>query len=278
MNGNGEKPLKELGDFLRQSREQVEPGRVGVRHGGIRRTPGLRREEVAQLVGISTAWYTRLEQGYDIRPSLEILERIARVLHLDYTSKTHLFTLARSMPRIVPPSLDDVTRQALQRIIENHEPYPAYLIGHDWDIMLWNQAACRLFGDFAQMQPRERNLIYAMFTSETLQQRMVDWATHARNLLKQFRADYTRLVSSSYVNQIIEMLNSRSNEFREWWQLREIGVGAVVRQEIHHPTAGHLTLEQSIYQVNGAPGFRLVLFIALDEQSRTSLHRLAGLV
>lgn len=265
---------KELGDFLKQHRERVRPDDVGLQQTGHRRTPGLRREEVAHLVGISTAWYTRLEQGYDIRPSIEVLERIGHVLHLDHTQKMHLFTLARGMPRLRSPIPDEQTMQAIQRVLDNQDPHPAYLIGQHWDIVSWNSAACAVFANFPRLSELERNSIYYMFTNPDLRHMTRNWETHARNMLRQFRADYAQDNRNPAFTDLIDLLLETSAEFRAWWQQPEVSASLTTHQELTHPLAGRLSLEQSVYLVANAPGFRLVLHMPLDTETDRKLHQL----
>ena len=142
-----ERRRDELADFLRKRRAHLKPEEVGLPSGGRRRTPGLRREEVAHLAGVGTTWYTWLEQGREVRASLDVLEAISRALRLTPAERTHLVLLGRG--EVPPPcKSDERVSPTVKRLIENLGPNPAYVIGRRWDYLAWNRAACALLGDF----------------------------------------------------------------------------------------------------------------------------------
>jgi transcriptional regulator with XRE-family HTH domain len=157
---NGSRRREELADFLRKRRASLLPEDVGLPNGGRRRTPGLRREEVAQLAGVGTTWYTWLEQGRDVRASLEVLEALARGLRLTPAERVHLILLGRgeeAPERAAPPERVSPT---LRRLIANLGPAPAFLLGRRWDYLAWNPAACAVFGDLAKVPRPQRNHIW----------------------------------------------------------------------------------------------------------------------
>src|SRR5579864_5056867 len=179
--------LQELGDFLRTRRAKLTPEEVGLPRGSRRKTPGLRRVEVAQLVGVSVDWYTWLEQGRSITPSTQVLERLVQTLRLDTQERTHLFLLAQQQP---PPALlqePEIVSPALQRFLDQFGARPAFVSGRRWDILAWNDAGCAVFGDFRRMTTRERNTIWGIFTNPLSRQYVVDWEEDARQILAQFR-------------------------------------------------------------------------------------------
>src|SRR5689334_6119702 len=145
-NGNGERRRAELADFLRRKRASIKPEDVGLPNGGRRRTPGLRREEVALLAGVGATWYTWLEQGRDVRASLDVFEAISRALRLSPAERTHLVLLGRGeeAPPCKPPT--ERVSPAIRRLVESLGPNPAYVIGRRWDYLAWNRAATVLFG------------------------------------------------------------------------------------------------------------------------------------
>ena len=152
--GQGRRRREELADFLRTRRAALQPGDVGLPVGGRRRTPGLRREEVAQLAGVGTTWYTWLEQGREVRASLDVLEALARALRLNQAERTHLILLGRG--EAPPPCKNPAERvsSTLRRLIENLGPNPAYILGRRWDYLAWNDAAVTLLGDFGASPAR----------------------------------------------------------------------------------------------------------------------------
>src|SRR5437588_5494648 len=147
----------ELAAFLRSRRERIKPEDVGLPPGGRRRTPGLRREEVAQLAGVGATWYTWLEQGRDVRASFDVLEAISRALGLTPAERTHLIRLGRGeeAPPCKPPP--ERVSPTVRRLIENLGPSPAYVIGRRWDYLAWNRAACAVFGDFSSVPRAARH-------------------------------------------------------------------------------------------------------------------------
>jgi transcriptional regulator with XRE-family HTH domain len=153
---NGDRRRTELADFLRRKRTSITPDDVGLHTGGRRRTPGLRREEVAQLAGIGTTWYTWLEQGRDVRASIDVFEALSRALRLSPAERTHLILLGRGEE--APPSKRPTERVSLtlRRLIESLGPNPAYVIGRRWDYLAWNRASCALFGDFGRIPSAAR--------------------------------------------------------------------------------------------------------------------------
>src|SRR6185437_15083233 len=156
-NGNGDRRRDELADFLRQRRATIQPDDVGLPAGGRRRTPGLRREEVAALAGVGATWYTWLEQGRDVRASFEVLEAISGALKLTPAERNHLIMLGRGeeAPSCKPPA--ERVSPTLRRLIENLGPSPAWVLGRRWDYLAWNRAACAVFGDFGSVPRAARN-------------------------------------------------------------------------------------------------------------------------
>lgn len=268
----------ELGAFLRVRREQISPDSVGlsVRPGQRRRTPGLRREEMADLIGISPAWYTRLEQGQAIQASVATLESITRVLSLTQAERQYLFALAGVLPAFVPPSVDERINLALQRVLDQQGIHPAYVMNRRWDVVLWNRAAAALFLDWERVSGLERNLPYFMFTTPQLRQLIVDWERHARRIVAEFRTDYGQHSGDPVFGEVISCLNQRCPEFRRWWLDHDIGSKGPVRKEIAHPTLGRILLEQTTYALVDAPDLRLVLYVPLDDDTQCKLRELTN--
>src|SRR5450756_771309 len=183
---------REFGDFLRSRRERLTPSAAGLPSGFRRRTPGLRREEVALLAGVGTTWYTWLEQGRDVRPSAEVLTAIADALRLDPAERRHLFILAdrpQSEPRA--DGAEHVP-EPLVHMLESMHDQPAYVIGRRWDVLAWNDAAVRVFGDFGKLEGDARNLMHMMFANPAHRRLLADWDDLAPLSLAMFRADSAR--------------------------------------------------------------------------------------
>ncbi|MDR3493784.1 MAG: helix-turn-helix transcriptional regulator [Ancalomicrobiaceae bacterium] len=265
----------ELAGFLRSRRERLAPADVGLSPGSRRRTPGLRREEVALLAGVGATWYTWLEQGRDIRPSAEALKALARALKLDQTETRHLFVLGqRLLPEAVTPS-PEVVPAVLRRMLDRMSDQPAYVIGRRWDVLAWNGAAAAVFGDYGRLQGEERNILHLVFTSEAHRHLLVDWPEVARVALAMFRLDHARHSGETGFERLIGTLNARSSEFRDWWPKHEVVVPLAGAKRVRHPQVGPMSFDYTMLAVVGQSDLRLVVYTALEaDDSLTKLSQL----
>jgi len=257
--------LQELGNFLRTRRARLTPEVMGLPRGSRRKTPGLRRAEVAQLVGVSVDWYTWLEQGRSITPSTQVLERLVQALRLDANERNHLFLLAQQQP---PPPLlaeREVVSPALQRFIDQFVPRPAFVSGRRWDILAWNEAADALYGDHSLMTSRERNTIWSIFTNPLARQFIDNWEEDARHLLAQFRSSCARYPGDPQLTELIQDLLLASPEFRAWWPEHEVQGGQERRKMLNHPQVGQLLFERLTFQVFDAPDLKVIVFTPLED-------------
>jgi transcriptional regulator with XRE-family HTH domain len=248
----------ELAEFLRSRRARLSPELVGLPSGTRRRTPGLRRGEVAMLAGVSPEWYTWLEQGRDMNVSVQLLESLARVLRLDANERAHLFLLALRQPPPVetfsPPTISPTVHQFLNQL----GTIPACVVDTRLNVVAWNKAHCVVFGYYATMSERERNLIWRLFTSPS-RQRNEEWEELARVYLAQFRAGYGRFINDPWwANQIAE-LNRISPEFRELWARHDVLNVSEGRKSMHHPLAGELTFDFLWFQTVDSRDLRLLI-------------------
>jgi transcriptional regulator with XRE-family HTH domain len=276
-NGNGQRRRAELADFLRKRRESITPEEVGLPDGGRRRTPGLRREEVALLAGVGTTWYTWLEQGRDVRASLEVLEAISRALKLTPTERTHLILLGRGEDP--PPCKSPAERVSptLRRLIENLGPNPAFVLGRRWDYLAWNRAACALFGDFGSVPRAARNHVWLTFMDPSRREMFSDWEKSARLLAAKFRADSARYLGDPEFEELIGALRHSSPEFCRAWKRHEVSGGGDGRKEVHHPTEGLMVFEHAVLRPQDALDQRIVLYSPRQESDTPAkLRRLMG--
>ncbi len=272
------KRLKELSSFLKTRRARISPGQVGLTAGIRRRTPGLRREEVAQLAGVGVTWYTWIEQGRDVQVSIQVLEGIARALKLNWDERNHLFLLAEQFPQIEPIYPQEIVSTLLLQALDQFGSNPAYITGQRWDLLAWNQAACAVFGDFELLPLRERNILWFVFMNEKLRQSLVDWETHARLVLAQFRINYSRYVGDSWFTELINALEAASPEFRLWWKEHDILGRTDGQKEIEHPLVGRLTLNYVVFKVADSPNLEVVMYLPLPASDTTlKLQRLLTL-
>jgi transcriptional regulator with XRE-family HTH domain len=262
---NGVRRRAELADFLRMRRASLQPEDVGLPNGGRRRTPGLRREEVAQLAGVGTTWYTWLEQGRDVRASLEVLEALARALRLTPAERGHLVLLGRGEqgPACPPPA--ERVSATHRRLIENLGPNPAYILGRRWDYLAWNQATRVVFGWEPGRDAASRNHVWLTFMDPTRRELMPDWERGARRLVAKFRADSARHIGDPAFERLISSLRASSPEFDRWWNRHEVAGGGEGRKELHHPDVGKLVFEHAVFRHEGSDQ-RLVLYSPVCEE------------
>ena len=264
----------ELTDFLRTRRAQVTPEDAGLPANGRRRTPGLRREEVAQLAGVGLSWYTWLEQGRDIKPSAQVLDALARVLRLDTAERAHLFHLARVE---LPLPAGDYTREAppeLAAVVASLMPNPAYLIGPRADVLAWNPAATAMLGEPTRAPDGRQNLLWWLFTSDGLDREQR--RETARNALARFRAEHARRIGEPDFATLVEALEAASAEFRAWWPRHEVLAEQLGTKTIEHPRVGRLVLHHLQSAPTSHPDLRLTQFAPADPATRDALERLVA--
>lgn len=211
----------ELADFLRGRRARLDPKSTGFAPGPRRRTPGLRREELAHLAGLSVDWYTRLEQGRDINPSRETLEALARVLRLDDDERGHLFFLARPEPSPRAAARQERPDPAMARALDALRT-PALVISPRYDLLACNAAATRLLLPFDELPPRERNILWLTFCHQPLRDRYLDIATIEKEVVAGFRASATAFVGDPDFDALIGALLGASEGFRAIWARHEV--------------------------------------------------------
>ncbi len=266
---------RELGAFLRSRRERLTPSATGIATGMRRRTPGLRREEVAMIAGVGTTWYTWLEQGREVRPSVEVLAALSQALRLDAAEKRHLFTLAgRQLPErrtVAPEKVDGPLLHMLQSLVLQ----PAYVVGRRWDVLAWNPAAVAVFGDYGLLGGDARNIVHMVFTNPHHRRLLVDWEQLARNVLASFRAESARYVGDADFERLIALMTRSSPEFRDWWPQRDVARRLSGVKHIRHPSAGAMTFEHMSLSIDDGSDMKLIVYTPLAEQnSVTKLQKL----
>jgi transcriptional regulator with XRE-family HTH domain len=257
-----------LGAFLRIRRGALQPEDVGLPKRPNRRlTPGLRREEVAELAGISVSWYTRLEQGKDVQLSARALHGIAAALKLNAPERDYLLTLARNDAAGGEPAPPATTvSPTLQAVLDAQGERPAYIVDACLNMLAWNRAANDVFGaglahgDFADLPTHERNLLWLIFTDEA-RRLFVHWEWHARLLLAQFRDASRHFVGDPWIERLVERLEQRSPEFALWWAQHDVQRIPETEKLLDHPKVGRIALRQTVSQIiDDSPGLFLVLY------------------
>jgi transcriptional regulator with XRE-family HTH domain len=245
----------------------------------LRRTPGLRREEVAQLAGISVSWYTRLEQGKDVQLSARALAHVAGALQLTPAQAEYVVTLARGDPLGVQPARAHSVSATLQDVLDAQGDNPAYLIDAGLNLVAWNQAAIRVFGfaeDLADVPAEERNLLWLIFTDDA-RGWLVDWERHAKLLLAQFRDASRHVVNDPWFGRFVERLKQRSAEFADWWSRYDVERVQETEKVIEHPAVGRIALRQTVLQVvDDRQALFLILYTSAPEtDAAEKLQKLA---
>ena len=246
-----------LAAFLRARRNALTPTEVGLPAGRSRRTPGLRREEIAMLAGVSVTWYTWLEQGRRINVSTDVLEALARALRLDDAERQHLLTLADRAPTAHADDVADVP-DALVRLITSMEPAPAYVLGPRWEFLAWNRPQARLYPVIERLDEIERNLLWAMFAEPSVRPLLDDWPAQARRILAEFRAGTAALRDDPQVVSLVDRLRATSPEFAEWWPQLDVAQFQTRLRRYHHPRAGELVFEYQQLTPSEWPSLRVV--------------------
>jgi transcriptional regulator with XRE-family HTH domain len=264
-----------LGSYLRDRRAKLDPATLGFPL-TRRRTPGLRREEVAQRASVSATWYTWLEQGRGGAPSAGVLERIARALMLTEVEREHLFLLALGRPPEVRYQLAEGVTPRLQRILDSLELSPAIVKTSTWDIIAWNRAASAVLADYEALPVRERNILRLMFCDPRVRAAQPDWESVARFVVAAFRADAARAGAGANVQTLVDELARLSPEFDALWRDNDVRTYGEGSKYIRHPLAGLIGLEYSSFAVDGRPDLSMVIYTpatAADAERISSLIR-----
>lgn len=257
MSENSSTPTP-LGAFLRDRRARMDPASFGF--GGRRRTPGLRREEVAQRANISPTWYTWLEQGRGGAPSSDVLDRLANGLMLTAPEREHLFLLALGRPPAVKYSRPDHVTPRLQRVLDALPTSPAIIKTATWDVIAWNTAATRLLTDYSKLRREERNVLRLIFTNSVTRAAQDDWWNVARYVVGAFRADAARAGAGAEINALVDELSRISPEFESLWRENDVAAHADGMKRLRHPEHGLIELEFSVFAVEGRPDLGMLIY------------------
>jgi transcriptional regulator with XRE-family HTH domain len=247
-----------LGNYLRNRRAKLDPAAFGI-VSTRRRTPGLRREEVAQRANVSATWYTWLEQGRGGTPSTDVLDGIANALALTAAEREHLFLLAQHRPpevRYRPP--EPVTPQ-LQRVLDSLPLCPAVVKTAEWDIVAWNRAAEVVLADYSAFPPEQRNILRIFFGHPQARKKMADWESYARFMVASFRSEAVRAGASERVEALVDELCRSYPEFAAIWREHDVQTHGEGTKRFQHATAGSITLDYSAFAVVGRPDLGLVI-------------------
>ncbi|NIE63614.1 helix-turn-helix transcriptional regulator [Burkholderia sp. Ax-1719] len=263
-----------LGDFLKSRRTRLDPASFGF--SGRRRTPGLRREEVAQRANISPTWYTWLEQGRGGAPSASVLERIASALMLTNTEREHLFMLALGRPPEVRYHAVNDVHPRLQRFLDSLQSSPAIIKNPVWDVVAWNRAAAVVLTDYGALPPNGRNILRFLFGNADVRAKQHDWDSVARFVVGAFRADVARAGLVSEAGKLVDELSAASPQFAALWRENDLhnhADGGV--KKLLHPKLGPIELEYSAFAVDGRPDLGMIVYTPLDNEMAERIKTLA---
>jgi transcriptional regulator with XRE-family HTH domain len=247
---------RELAEFLRSRRARLAPADVGLPDAGLRRTPGLRREEVAVLAGVGVTWYTWLEQGREINPSDDVLASIARTLRLSSAETEHVFRLAGT--RLPAGVRADEIPQALRRLVAHQEPAIAMLIDARWDLLAWTPAANDFFR-YEDFPKEDLNVAWLMFAAPRVREVLEDWPEHARRVLGAFRASGAEMLDDARFQEVLGRLRREHPEVRAWWDDPEVAHKTVARKALRHPVRGRVEVDEVVVRPAVAPDLQLVI-------------------
>jgi transcriptional regulator with XRE-family HTH domain len=248
-----------LGTYLKDRRAKLDPTAFGFAP-TRRRTPGLRREEVAQRANISPTWYTWLEQGRGGAPSANVLDRIARALMLTDVEREHLFLLGLGRSPDVRYRKDEGVTPRLQRVLDALEPCPALIRTAIWNVVAWNRAATVMFTDYGALPPEQRNILRFVFLDPKVRAAQYDWDSVARFVVGAFRVDAARAGAAAEVEPLVAELCRLSPEFKAMWQDNDVRSHGEVVKHIRHAVLGPLAFEYSAFAVDGRPDLSMVIY------------------
>jgi transcriptional regulator with XRE-family HTH domain len=260
----------ELAAFLRSRRERITPADVGMPAGPRRRTPGLRREEVAQLAGVGVTWYTWLEQGRPINVSVQVLEAIARTLRLDRAEREHLCRLA-DVPAVPGPTPHDRLEPEVQAVLDGLVPLPATVMNSRYDVLAWNLAYSAMWPKVLRSDT-PRNLLWRMFVTPECCSPMENRDTELPQMVATFRGAFGRHLGESSWTEFVQRLSSASPEFAEMWTAHDVAVPTTRVKVFRHASVGVVRMSVVNFAVTATPETRMAVYTPVDEQSRERLQ------
>src|ERR1700761_8240684 len=248
-----------LGNYLKDRRAKLDPTTFGFSL-KRRRTPGLRREEVAQRANVSATWYTWLEQGRGGAPSADVLDRIARAMMLTDVEREHLFLLGLGRPPEVRYHAPGGITPRLQHVLDTLEYSPAFIRTATWDVIAWNKAAAAVLTDYSVLPEGQRNVLRMMFRDSGVRAAQSNWKSVARYVVASFRADVARAGAARNVQSLVDELCATSAEFAAMWRDNDVQSHGDGLKVLHHPIAGPLSMEFSAFAVDGRPDLNMVIY------------------
>jgi len=261
---------RELAEFLRTRRARLTPEDIGLAPGVRRRTPGLRREEVAQEAGVGITWYTWLEQGRPIKASSQVLDSVARALRLDEAEREHMYQLA-DLPLRLTRTDAPVVSEALREVVDSLDPLPAALLNSRWDLLATNEAYRDIFSFWHDEPCQMRNILWCTFTEPEVRARYLNFEDEAPRTVAQFRAASANHLGEPAWTEFIRELTERSVDFAAMWARHDVARPGVRVKHFLDPRAGLLRMQTSSLAVSDMPEARIVVYTPADDETRGRL-------
>src|ERR1700691_2896478 len=265
--------VNQLGTYLKDRRAKLDPTAFGFPL-TRRRTPGLRREEVAQRANVSATWYTWLEQGRGGAPSADVLNRIARAMMLTDVEREHLFLLGLGRPPEVRYHAPEGISPRLQRVLDTREYSPAFIRTATWDVIAWNRAAAGVLTDYSTLPDGQRNVLRMMFRDIRVRAAQSNWQSVARYVVASFRADVARAGAARNVQSLVDELCATSPEFAAMWRDNDVQGQGDGSKVLHHPIARTLSMEFSGFAVDGRPDLNMVIYTPATPEDADKIRAL----
>ncbi|OXM82746.1 helix-turn-helix transcriptional regulator [Paenibacillus rigui] len=274
---NDEHRLHTLGQFLKNTRTRLAPSAAGITVTGRRRTPGLRREEVAQIAGVSTTWYTWLEQGRSIQVSSQVLEKVATALQLNPEQRSYLFLLANPQTAEIFAERPPKIHPTLQRILDYLNPCPAFIADRRCNIVGWNQAAGAMLGPIGPLSTEERNIVWLSFMKRELRELVVNWEDFAQDFVAILRNYYSQYKGDPWYSEFVEHCGRIHPQFHSLWEHSDIPSAPKTIREFRHPQEGKMRFEITSFQVYAHADLRCCVYTPLpDSETENKMRKLLG--
>lgn len=264
---------KELGLFLKKKRSTLRPEQFGLNVDKKRRVEGLKREEVADLAGVSIDWYVRIEQGQNVNPSIDVLLSLSRILQLNNEEMRYLFSLSdKKLP--MEDYATFTISNTLQKFLDSQNPNIAYVTDSKFTIIGWNKAVLKVYGNYGEMNEKERNSVWRAFNDDYLKGLLDNWEGHSKLRVEQLRANYSYYENDDKINEIINELNKTNPLFNKWWNNQGIMGTPEGQKLLHHPIVGNLYLSYISFKSTEIEGANITIQMPVDDDTKNKLERL----
>lgn len=266
--------FRELGQFLKARRARISPTQVGLPYGNRRRTPGLKREEVAQISNVSITWYTWMEQGRPIKVSEQVLASIGQALLLNEREMQYIFKLSQMTMTEIKHQESQLVGKPLQAILDKLEPFPSFASDQYWNVIGWNPSAKAIFGDFEKMNGRERNTIWRMFTNPEYKKLFSDWDKAAEWIVAQYRLACGSYLADEWFKKFVDELMAESSDFMKFWMEQNVNYEGDFRKRFYIQTVGEMIFDFTSLDLSINPHIKIAVHTPVDEETTEKLKKI----